>query len=271
MVSKEIRRLEKRFLFLANNAFIIGLGIAAFLLILYFLNFNGSFGDQSTFGTFGDFLGGVLNPMLGFITILFLVYATRLQVIELKETTKELKATKDTHNENLKMQREFFELNFLSAEMDRLIDKVEENFNWKTFISPEASTRLNIADIDKTLNVSINEIMQFLKPDMSNEEGLRPFIDSLDKYAGINISQLATDFFLLVKKASEDDKSMELIYSRANSLVRKYQEYGSIIQHCKVATLINSVVSPGGNLLYPSRGIGGVLEILGKYRERNDF
>lgn len=41
---------------------------------LYFLNFNAGFSaNQGDWGTFGDFTGGVLNPLLNFITIYLLI------------------------------------------------------------------------------------------------------------------------------------------------------------------------------------------------------
>jgi hypothetical protein len=47
------------------------------ILGLYFLNFNYGFAkDQAVWGTFGDFVGGVLNPVLSFSTILILVFST---------------------------------------------------------------------------------------------------------------------------------------------------------------------------------------------------
>lgn len=66
--------------------------IAIVLLLIYFSQFNGKWGDQEVFGQFGDFLGGVLNPVLGFATIILLVVSLSLQMEELSLTRAELKA-----------------------------------------------------------------------------------------------------------------------------------------------------------------------------------
>ncbi|MCU8060024.1 hypothetical protein L5L91_04445 [Shewanella sp. SM55] len=68
--------------------------VAAFLLTLYFINFNGSWGNQGDFGAFGDFLGGVLNPILGFATVGLLIWSLKLQMNELALSRQELAETK---------------------------------------------------------------------------------------------------------------------------------------------------------------------------------
>ena len=46
----------------------------------YFWTFAGQgTGDQGTFGTFGDFVGGVLNPILSAVTVLYLVRSFAIQ------------------------------------------------------------------------------------------------------------------------------------------------------------------------------------------------
>lgn len=68
--------------------------VAAFLLALYFINFNGSWGNQGDFGAFGDFLGGVLNPILGFATVGLLIWSLKLQMNELALSRQELALTR---------------------------------------------------------------------------------------------------------------------------------------------------------------------------------
>ncbi|MCG7654668.1 hypothetical protein MHN00_14005 [Alteromonas sp. Cnat2-8] len=83
----------------------VAIPIAILMLATYFGNFHGDFGDQSDFGAFGDFFGGILNPMLTFLTILLLLRQLRLQRSELNATAKELRATAEIHEENMKHSR----------------------------------------------------------------------------------------------------------------------------------------------------------------------
>ena len=83
----------------------VAIPIAILMLATYFGNFHGDFGDQSDFGAFGDFFGGILNPMPTFLTILLLLRQLRLQRSELNATAKELRATAEIHEENMKHSR----------------------------------------------------------------------------------------------------------------------------------------------------------------------
>nr|WP_283164171.1 hypothetical protein [Shewanella corallii] len=68
--------------------------LAGLLLILYFSQFNGGFGNQGDFGAFGDFIGGTLNPILGFITVVLLIWSLRKQAEALKVSQTELALTR---------------------------------------------------------------------------------------------------------------------------------------------------------------------------------
>ena len=76
--------------------------IAILMLAAYFFNFHSGFGDQGDFGAFGDFFGGILNPMLSFLTILLLLRQLRYQRSELNSTAAELRATAEIHKETMK-------------------------------------------------------------------------------------------------------------------------------------------------------------------------
>ncbi|MCL1048455.1 hypothetical protein L2755_02250 [Shewanella abyssi] len=68
--------------------------VAACLNGLYFMNFNNGWGNQADFGAFGDFLGGVLNPVLGFATVGLLIWSLKMQMEELSLSRKELALTR---------------------------------------------------------------------------------------------------------------------------------------------------------------------------------
>lgn len=65
------------------------------LLWRYFSLFDGTWGDQTLFAEFGDFVGGTLNPVLGFATIALLVWSINVQMRELRLTREEVAATKN--------------------------------------------------------------------------------------------------------------------------------------------------------------------------------
>ncbi|QYJ99022.1 hypothetical protein K0J45_07420 [Shewanella alkalitolerans] len=68
--------------------------LGACILALYFMNFSGGWGNQADFGAFGDYVGGVLNPVLGFATVGLLIWSLKMQRDELSLSRQELALTR---------------------------------------------------------------------------------------------------------------------------------------------------------------------------------
>ena len=69
--------------------------VAAFLIVLglyiaYFKNLSVT-NDSATWGTFGDYLGGTLNPIISFLALIGLLITIHQQAKEMKATREELK------------------------------------------------------------------------------------------------------------------------------------------------------------------------------------
>lgn len=64
--------------------------LAITLILFYFFNFYNTVLSQESTAQFGDFFGGVLNPILGFATVILLVWSIQIQLKELKLTRDEL-------------------------------------------------------------------------------------------------------------------------------------------------------------------------------------
>jgi hypothetical protein len=82
---------EKTFNFLSWAVPVFALVAIIIILSIYFSKYHGDLADQAVFGAFGDFVGGLLNPVFTFLTILLLIYSIKFQMDELKLTRKELK------------------------------------------------------------------------------------------------------------------------------------------------------------------------------------
>jgi hypothetical protein len=66
-------------------------GTVGVVFTFYFMEFNGGFSSQNAdWGTFGDFIGGTLNPLLSFLGLIALLLTIVLQSKELESTRKEL-------------------------------------------------------------------------------------------------------------------------------------------------------------------------------------
>lgn len=79
-------------------ATIVGLALAIIFVavFLYFLKFRGQLSnDQAVWGAFGDFVGGIANPVLSFFSLVALLITLVLQRKELSYTRKELEMTRE--------------------------------------------------------------------------------------------------------------------------------------------------------------------------------
>lgn len=119
------------------------LGIAIISILIILGSVIGNFGNKplsneiSTWGTFGDFIGGTLNPILAFLSLIALLYTIKIQSKELALSTKELheaqKATRDSataleeQSKSIKLQN--FENTFFS--MLDLHNKIVDNIKVK--------------------------------------------------------------------------------------------------------------------------------------------
>lgn len=65
---------------------------ALLLISLYFWQFGGSFSSkQDAWGQFGDYVGGILNPLFSVTALFALLYTIVLQSKELRDSTEQLK------------------------------------------------------------------------------------------------------------------------------------------------------------------------------------
>lgn len=86
---------------------VIALALFCVLLISYSVTFSGGLSErQDVWGQFGDFMGGTLNPVLGFLTVIILISTLRMQRKELKDSRKAIKYNNRLIKNQLKTMRE---------------------------------------------------------------------------------------------------------------------------------------------------------------------
>ena len=92
----ELAKLKQQMFY---SKLIVG-GIIALVLIAYFSNFHVSVSvDNGDWGTFGDFFGGILNPVIASFALYWLITSVNLQIQELKKTNEALATTVATAKE----------------------------------------------------------------------------------------------------------------------------------------------------------------------------
>ncbi len=103
--------------------------VLAFVLIgLYFFNFNAALSnDQGVWGEFGDFIGGILNPLFSIIALFALLHTIKLQSFELNKSTEQLERSAEAlTSQNVYNARQQFDSNFfqLMSRYDRCVDNL---------------------------------------------------------------------------------------------------------------------------------------------------
>jgi uncharacterized membrane protein len=102
----------------------VTVGLASFAF--YFVVFNdGLSGDQAVWGQFGDFVGGTLNPIFGFLTLIALMLTIVIQNKELHNSTEEMRKSAEAAQRT----SEHFEREAKRADLYRLIEKLTERIN----------------------------------------------------------------------------------------------------------------------------------------------
>ncbi|MBV4507613.1 hypothetical protein HU751_022530 [Pseudomonas sp. BW13M1] len=110
-----------------NSTFIISLAlaVAVVVLIAFIILGKSDLAISSNIGQVGDFIGGLLNPVLSFLALLVLLRTTLIQTNEAKKTTAFM-ATQQGIMEREKFENTFFQL------VGRLDDYAEVLFRSET-------------------------------------------------------------------------------------------------------------------------------------------
>ncbi len=139
-----------------------GAAVAAFLIILglyiaYFKNLSVT-NDSATWGTFGDYLGGTLNPIISFLALIGLLYTIHQQAQEMQATREELKQAAEQQRQQVEQQSrqseifnlQQFESTFFSLleQHNKIIEKIDFYYFFNS-IKSNYQILINTRDIIK--------------------------------------------------------------------------------------------------------------------------
>lgn len=171
---------------------VFAITMAIVVIIAYILNFNNQSisKDSGDWGTFGDFIGGTLNPTLAFLSFLALLQTIKIQSKELKKSSEALELSKEElakssealaeQSKSLKIQNfenTFFNMLDLYLSLkNRLnqnppeirsikykLDNIEYVFNTKLYIQKINSKNEGIPRLSHILFLFLNESNRFPK------------------------------------------------------------------------------------------------------------
>lgn len=95
--------------------------IALTILGFYFANFHGGLSsDNDVWGTFGDYVGGILNPLIAAFAFYLIARTYELQKIELEATRKLLEISTEDSKNQIKLSALSSHLNSILMRIDSL-------------------------------------------------------------------------------------------------------------------------------------------------------
>lgn len=144
--SYDPKKDDKRLPTALANILLIAITVASILLYIDYKGFTSD--EQHSLGTFGDFFGGVLNPILTFLTLIGLIVTIIIQRQELALSRKEYVKTADALSTQA-IETTFFnmiDLHHKIAEELRLdIDEISHKSKQKELITKISEVALQIA------------------------------------------------------------------------------------------------------------------------------
>ncbi|PHS69119.1 MAG: hypothetical protein COB23_07125 [Methylophaga sp.] len=197
-----------------------------------------NFGNQESFGLFGDYIGGLLNPILTFLTVALLVWSIQIQIKELQKSTSALEETKIAHQEQLA-------LNIKESERKQLHD----------------SSNMHIKNCEDLLNKPIFELF------VNHRNHMLSIYDMIHdpKYQGKSpINDLLYTFPTILEQGN--DSNARHLYSIKNQLAFSISTVCSLITYLKLNALRHSWDSRVQTLMVECKEINILSE-----EEFNDF
>lgn len=145
-------KTENRLLKFIENNSKVAIAITLFIVFgatfLAFYTYNSTFAwfkppaNRGEWGAMGDFFGGILNPLLTFFTMIFLIYSLALQQRELANSAKSASETAKNNLEQEKIAKESFELQVDESKQQRVLTEKLIVANEKQASATEEQIRL---------------------------------------------------------------------------------------------------------------------------------
>lgn len=162
--------------------------------------------DPERLGQLGDFLGGTLNPIFGFLTVCLLLWSVFIQRKELKLTRDELERSAEALNGQLNLSQKEYNRKQLEEIINSLIKTIDIQFNEITI-----DGSISLKKIINRKKESINDYNINLGPVIKNIRHKHEFSQQIEK--------------LIADINSLRDCMHELIYSEnyvSSEVVRDY-------------------------------------------------
>lgn len=208
------------------------------VIVLFFVLYLGFKGDGGELGVIGDYFGGMLNPVFGFLSLLALLYtiniqlkALKIQSEELKLTREELEATREELSRSAEAQEESskifrqqqFESTFFSL-LNQII-LIIENFHKHHIETQSQPVKLYPSALVKEQRITIHKVIKRISHNQDLNDAWRK-INSYDN----SLPKIFILIYQLLKLI--DDYDIELSKGKKKKPSKKAKSYSNILRSC---------------------------------------
>lgn len=219
---------------LKTNKFLTGLLVTALILIAFFAGvYLNHFGLKmppaddkvmGTWGTFGDYFGGILNPILGFCSFMALLFTIDLQNKQLKKTDEQLEQNRIALDQN--------------AEALKLNNQELQNSNEQLSLSAKAQSEMEktqrLQQFEGLFTYMANELSKIYGEliDKSKKKSARLFLSNSHGKTYTNVRQSLRSNYVLVRFFMYLYQILKLIDDQSESSMdfRDRKRYSNIIR-----------------------------------------
>ncbi len=204
--------------------------------ITYFikLNFSSSISD---WGAVGDFLGGTLNPIFAFLSLIAILTTIKIQSKALDSSKEELRLTREELKKSAVAQKE---------QSDSIkIQNFENTFFNMLNLHIEITNNINInKEIELIYNespVKLNDYLDFYKQvDSKNtvvkdRKAIKSIVDAIDNFSNMNINKISTNHFEIKNNNRMFNKKYNLCHDLLQEYIGHY--FGNIYQILKFISI----------------------------------
>jgi len=226
----------------------LGAFFVVIILSFYFINFGylGLSDDQEVWAQFGDYLGGVLNPIFAFLAFIALLITIKLQNEALQTSKTELELTRkelaksakaqEEQSKSLELQNKATELQIFENTFFQLLKQHNEYLNFvveeKVEIEYFTYNKNNFGEDERTGLVSKEDVYQEFRKINQSKRVVKNYFMTLyqvlkyiDEHA--NRDEINAKFYTNIVRALIDDEILRLLAINCNAYnsYSKYKEY----------------------------------------------
>ncbi len=217
---------------------------------------------QADFGAYGDFIGGLINPVLSFFTIIILVVSVFLQEDELVKTREQLAISAMSHSQNLKLLEKEHKRKQLLDVLNSHWEKLEIEINKPYYDNISLYTLINMTSdyLPEKLN-AYDEASLILSNKTDNKKGVilrevRSQFSSIvlltiELYELLDNKTVAQSYYSRVAVLAEKLRNMCILTSAESSHCTSMQappEKLKFIEQPMIDTLFNDGVKTNSNI-----------------------